>query len=209
MGMADALFSKTQQQVLGLLYGQPDRDFYTNEIIKLSRSGTGAVQRELAKLVEAGIITVKEVGNQKRYQANHQLPFYSELRSIIIKTFGITEVIKEALKLLTKKIELAFIYGSIAKGEDTAKSDVDILIVSDEVGYSDFYKQVSKIEYKLDRKINPTFYSQKEWDKKKSEDNHFVKKILVQPKIWLIGGESESRKFKESGKDRPVKVRII
>lgn len=205
MGMANALFSKTQQQVLGLLYGQPDRDFYTNEIIKLSQSGTGAVQRELSKLVDAGIITVREVGNQKRYQANQALPFYSELRSIIVKTFGMAEVIKDALRQWAKKIELAFIYGSIAKGNDTEKSDIDILIVSDEASYSDFYPFIIKMETTLGRKINPIFYSSKEWHKKKSEDNYFVAKILKQPKIWLVEGESESGEFKKSGKDRSVK----
>jgi predicted nucleotidyltransferase len=186
MNLADALFSKTQQQLLGLFYGHLDRDFYTNEIIKLCQSGTGSVQRELSKLTEAGIITVKELGNQKRYQANHDSLFYAELKSIILKSFGLTDVIKDALKPIANKIELAFIYGSIAKGEDTEKSDVDVMIISDEVGYSDFYKLVAKVENKLGRKINPTFYSHAEWGKKK-KDNHFLAKVLKQPKILLIG----------------------
>jgi predicted nucleotidyltransferase len=205
MRLANALFSKTQQQVLGLLYGQPDRDFYTNEIIKLSQSGTGAVQRELSKLAEAGIITVKEVGNQKRYQANRRIPFYPELRSIIVKTFGIADVIKEAIKPLTKKINLAFIYGSIAKGEDTEKSDIDVMIVSDKVGYSDFYKVILNAENKLGRKINPTFYTKTEWAKKRS-DNHFVAKIIKQPMIMLITDEHESKQFEEFRKDRAIKT---
>ena len=112
MTISDALFSKVRQRVLGLLYGQPDSDFHTNEIIRLTDSGTGAVQRELESLTGAGSIIVKQVGNQKRYQANRDTPFFVELRSIVLKTFGLADVLRKTLKPIAKQIHLAFIYGS-------------------------------------------------------------------------------------------------
>ena len=197
--LSNALFSKTQQQVLGLLYGQPDSDFYTNEIIRITQSGTGSVQRELAKLSAAELITVKQVGNQKRYQANHASPFFSELRGIILKTFGLADVVREALSTQAKNIDLAFIYGSIAKQEDTAKSDIDLMIISNKLTYSATFKMLNAAEEKLGRKINPTFYSTQEWVKKKNENNHFITQLINQPKIFLIGTQDELNKLGESG----------
>ena len=187
VSLSNVLFSKAQQHVLGLLYGQPDIDFYTNEIIRLTKIGTGAVQRELAKLTAAGLITVRQLGNQKRYQANRLTPFFAELRGIVLKTFGMADVIRAALSPLAGKIDFAFIYGSIAKQEDTANSDIDLMIISDNLTYADFFKLVEKTESQLGRKINPTFYSSSEWTRKNKQTNNFVVQILKQPKIFLIG----------------------
>ncbi len=193
---SNALFTKVQQQVLGLLYGQPDTDFYTNEIIRLTKSGTGAVQRELAKLTSAGLVIVKQIGNQKHYQANQATPFFSELRGIVIKTFGLADVIRDALNPVTKKIYFAFIYGSIAKQEDTAESDIDLMIITDKLTYSDLFKLLGKTESQLGRKINPTFYSPDEWTRKYVEGNNFINQLLKKPKIFLIGTEDEFREFR-------------
>lgn len=189
--LTNVLFSKIQQQLLGLLYGQPDRDFYTNEIIRFCNVGTGAVQRELARLTGAGLILVKQVGNQKRYQANTAMPFFSELRSIVIKTFGLANTLKAALEPLSNQIDVAFIYGSIAKQEDTASSDIDVMVITNDLSYSDFFKLISPAENKLHRKINPTIYSNNEWSRKVEEENHFVIQIISQPKIFLIGTEDD------------------
>jgi len=196
ISLADALFSKVQQNVLGLLYGQPDSDFHTNEIIRLTQSGTGAVQRELAKLTAVGLLIVKQVGNQKRYQANRATPLFSELRSIVLKTFGLADVIREVLSPLTQQIHLAFIYGSIAKQVDTASSDIDLMLISDNLTYAEIFQLLESAETKLGRKINPTFYSSAEWTRKYQERNNFVTQILKQPKIFLIGTEDEFAKFK-------------
>lgn len=196
INISDALFSKAQQRVLGLLYGQPDTDFYTNEIIRLSDSGTGAVQRELEKLTAAGIITVKKVGNQKRYQANSNSPFFAELRGIILKTFGLADVLQEALKPIMKKIHIAFIYGSIAKQEDTATSDIDLMLIGNNITYADIFGLLEKAESQLGRKINPTFYSQLDWVKKIKKDNNFVSTIIRNPKIFLKGTEDELAKLR-------------
>lgn len=193
--MSDALFSKVQQHVLGLLYGQPDSDFHTNEIIRLTQSGTGAVQRELTKLTAAGLLTVKQVGNQKRYQANRGTPLFYELRSITLKTFGLADVIREALNPLIQQIHLAFIYGSIAKQTDTASSDIDLMLISDNLTYAEIFQLLESTETKLGRKINPTFYSPSEWARKYKEHNNFITQIRKQPKIFLIGTEDELAKF--------------
>lgn len=196
INLSDALFSKVQQHVLGLLYGQPDSDFHTNEIIRFTKSGTGAVQRELAKLTAAGLLIVTKVGNQKRYQANRATPLFSELRNIILKTFGLADVIREALSPLMQQIHFAFIYGSIAKQTDTASSDIDLMLISDNLTYAEIFKLLENAEVKLCRKINPTFYSLSEWTHKYKERNNFINQILKQPKIFLMGTEDEFAKFR-------------
>src|SRR5437667_8011461 len=122
-GLADALFAKVQQRVLAVLFGNPGRSFYANEIIGLAGSGTGAVQRELARLEASGLVTVTRIGQQKHYQANATSPVFEELRALVLKTFGLTEVLRAALEPSSPSIRAAFVYGSIAKGKDTAASD--------------------------------------------------------------------------------------
>jgi predicted nucleotidyltransferase len=206
INISNVLFSKTQRQVLGLLYGQPERDFYTNEIIRFCDTGTGAVQRELLKLSSAGIITVTQMGNQKRYQANTTIPVFSELRGIILKTFGLADVLKAMLNPVHSKIDVAFIYGSIAKQQDTATSDIDIMLITNVLTYTDFFKLSAKTEIKLNRKINPTFHTRQEWTKKVNEENHFVSQVLKQPKIFLIGTLDELKAIGKSGEDRQHKA---
>jgi len=189
--LSNALFSKARQNVLALLYGQPDRSFHTNEIIRLTRSGTGAIQRELDKLSSVGLITAEAIGNQKRYTANRTSPLFSELRGIVLKTFGLADVLQEALSPITSEIHIAFIYGSIAKQEDTAYSDIDLMLVSDNLTYADLFKLLEEAQVKLGRSIHPTFYSLSEWKRKRGADNHFLNQIMAQPKIFLIGTEDE------------------
>src|SRR3989338_1446946 len=129
ISLSDTLFSKVRQRVLALFFNHPDRDFHTNEIIRLTNSGTGAVQRELATLSKTGIILVKQLGNQKRYHVNHSAPIFHELLNIVSKTFGLTDHLREILEPLTATISFAFIYGSIAKQADTASSDIDIMVI--------------------------------------------------------------------------------
>lgn len=190
-GTLDALFSKVRQRVLSILYGQPDCAFYTNEIIRLTQSGTGAVQRELEKLTAAELVIVTQVGNQKLYQANPNSPLFKDLRAIVIKSFGLADVIKEVLRVLADKISFAFIYGSIAKQEDTAKSDIDLMIIGNNLSYGEIFQLVTEPEKKLGRKINPTLYSVSQWKHQVSRDNNFIKKVIKQPKIFIIGTEED------------------
>jgi predicted nucleotidyltransferase len=190
-GMADALFSKVQQRVLGVLFGRPDRSFYANEIIGLARSGTGAVQRELLRLEAAGLIRAKRVGKQKHYQANAQSPLFGELRGLALKTFGLADVLRAALEPVAADIRAAFVYGSIAKGEDRADSDVDVLVVSDGIAYGDLYAALEPASARLGRKVAPTLYSKDELRKRLKQQNSFLVRVLSQPKLWLIGGEDD------------------
>src|SRR5262245_52280294 len=158
-GLADALFARVQQRVLGVLFGNPGRSFYANEIIRLARSGTGAVQRELAQLEAAGLVTVKRVGNQKHYQANADAPVFQELRALILKTFGLADVLRAALAPLSHSIRAAFVYGSIAKRQESASSDVDLMVISDSLSYADLFTALEESSSRLGRKISPTMYS--------------------------------------------------
>ena len=194
---SDVLFTKVQKLVLKLLYLSPHADFNTNSIIRATNSGTGAVQRELGKLTSAGLITVKKFGNQKRYQANQNLPYFLELRSIIIKTFGLANILSKQLKLsLENKIQIAFIYGSFAKQTDTQNSDVDIMLIGDDLTYIDLFHELKETEISLGHKINPTCYTALEWKKKYKTDNHFIRRVTDQPKIFLIGTEDEFKKLR-------------
>lgn len=201
MGMktntSNILFTKVQQSVLKLLYLNTDCDYFTNEIIRLTESGVGAVQRELKKLTDAGLIIVKQVGNQKRYQANRDLPYFLELRSIIIKTFGLTEVLRNELELLLPdQLKLAFIYGSFSKQTDAATSDIDLMLIGDDLTYAEIFKLIENAEKILNRKISPTFYTPQEWIRKRKEGSHFINQVIEQPKIFVIGTEDELKKLR-------------
>ena len=187
--VADALFSKGQQRVLAVLFGNPGRSFYASEIIALASSGTGAVQRELARLESAGLVTVRRVGNQKHYQANPEAPVFEELRGVVLKTSGLADVLRVALGPLTSDIRAAFVYGSIARREDTAGSDIDLLVISDMLTYAELFTVLEKATGQLGRRVNPTVYTSAELARRIRQGNAFVREVLAQPKIWLIGGE--------------------
>ena len=186
-GIADALFTKVQQRVLAVLFGNPGRSFYANEVIALADSGTGAVQRELAGLEAAGLVTVTRVGNQKHYQANAAAPVFEELRGLMLKTSGLADVLRGALAPLETQISAAFVYGSVAKRQDTAKSDIDLMVVSDSLSYADLFAVLEEATKQLGRTVNPTVYSRQELDKRVREDNAFIKRVLERPKLWLMG----------------------
>ncbi len=188
-GLADALFSKVQQRVLGVLFGNPGRSFYATEIIRLARSGTGAVQRELARLQGSGLVTAKQVGRQKHYQANAESPLFEELRRLSLKTFGMADVLRSALEPLAAGIQAAFVYGSIAKGTDTSSSDIDVLVISDQLTYADLFGALETASVELGRKVAPTLYSLEELKERERNGNAFVARVLSQPKVWLIGDE--------------------
>ena len=191
--IADALFSKVRQRVLGVLFGAPNTSFYTNELIGLVQSGAGAVQRELADLADAGLLTVRKQGNQKHFQANSASPVFAEMRSLVLKTMGLADVLRAALAPLAPQIGQAFVFGSIAKQQDTAESDVDLLVVSDTLGYGDVFAAVEGATHTLGRPINPAMYTAADFHARLQGDNAFIKRVMEQPKIWLIGqGESAS-----------------
>lgn len=183
--IGNVLFTKTQQKVLGLLYGQPYTSFYLNEIVRLSDIGRGTIKRELERMTASGIIIQKRIGNQNHYQANESCPVYQELLGIVRKTFGIADVIKTALTPIFDRILFAFIYGSIAKSEDSSKSDIDLLVVSDKLTYSEVMERLIEVEGSLGRVVNPTIYDLNQIKQKLKQDNAFVARIIEQPKIWI------------------------
>lgn len=189
------MFSKTQQHVLALLFGQPERSFYAKEIVRHAGVGIGTVQRELEKLAGAGLLTVSWVGNQKHYQPNAQSPIYAELRGIVLKTFGLADVLRAALAPLAQRIEVAFIYGSVAKGTDTANSDIDVLLVAVELSYTEVVSVFAEPERWLGRTVNPTIYTPLEFARKRGEDNAFVNRVIEQPRIMLLGADDDVKRI--------------
>jgi len=187
--LSDALFSRTQQRLFGLLFGQPERSFYATELIGLTGAGSGAVQRELARLAESGLVTVRAVGKQKHFQANPKSPVYAELCAIVRKTVGLAQPLREALLPLAPQIHAAFVYGSVAKRRDTAASDVDLMLVSDSLSYGDVFAALEAASTTLGRTVNPTILTRREIKKRVEQDSAFVKRVLSQPKMWLIGTE--------------------
>jgi len=189
--LADALFPKVRQRILAVLFGAPDRSFYANEVIALAASGTGAVQRELASLAESGLLTVSKQGNQKHYQANANTPVFTELRALVLKTMGLADVLRNALSPLAAQIDFAFVYGSVARQQDTAQSDVDVMIISANLAYGEVFGALESAAVSLGRRVNPTLYTPLDWDKRVAQDSAFVTRVLQQPKIWLIGNEEQ------------------
>jgi len=187
--LADALFTTTQQRVMAFLFGQPERSFFATELIGLAGGGSGGVQRELARLAQSGLVTVTRVGTQKHYQANPQSPIFAELCAIVRKTVGLAEPLREALAPLAAHISAAFVYGSVAKRADTATSDIDLMVISDSLSYADLFATLEEAATRLGRSINPTVYTHKELAKRIKQDNAFVKRVLAQPKLWVIGEE--------------------
>ncbi len=188
---ADTLFSKTQQRVLALLFGQSQRSFYANEIITFAAMGSGAVQRELAKLVKSALVTVKKVGNQKHYQANHQAPIFDELRSIVMKTFGVADVLRVALQAHWPQIELAFVYGSMAKGSEQAHSDIDLMVIGEQISNAALLDALQPLQQQLGRTVNPTLYTPAEFIQRVRDGKSFIVRVLEQPKIFVKGREDE------------------
>lgn len=191
-GLTGALFSPVQQRVLGLLFGQPRRRFQSAELIRLAESGTGAVHRQLQRLEAAGWITATRMGNQKYYQANAECPAFEELRSLIAKTAGLVEPLRRALVPLAERIALAFVYGSIAKGNDTATSDIDLLVVSDDVAYPEIYEVLRVAEAELGRSINPIVLTVREWRTRLAQTDSFAARIAEQARLFVIGAEDDA-----------------
>ena len=194
--LCSGLFGKTRQAVLALLYGQVDKSFYTKQILDGVKIGRGTVQRELKNLTDTGIIIREVQGKQVYYRANTQCPIFDELKSIVRKTFGVADVIRQSLAINTDKIRVAFIFGSVARSTDDRRSDIDLMLVG-KISFGDVVSLLTPVEQKLGREVNPVVYSIAEFKKKVKEDHHFVKTVLEEEKIFVIGDEDELRKLAE------------
>lgn len=185
-GVGAALFTKAQQKLLALFFGQPDKSFYLNEVVRLADMGKGAITRELTRLCESGLLVVSKQGNQNHYQANKASPIFNELASIVIKTFGVAGVLQAALTTLLPQLEQAFVYGSFAKSEDHADSDVDVMLVGDDLSYSEIMQLLEPAEVQLQRSVNPTVYSPAEFAGRLVDGQNFLTKVMAQPRIDLL-----------------------
>ena len=185
--IADALFSLTQQRVLSLLFGQPDREFFVSELIALADCGRGSVQRELVKLAGSGLTVVSQVGNRKYYRANSESPLFDEICGIVRKTIGVEESIRAALSPLMDTLKLALIFGSVARRVDSTASDIDLLLVSDEIELEMVYEALTPAEEQIDRRVAPILYTSDEFRHRRSQKFSFVTRVLEKPYVILMG----------------------
>ncbi|VVO05502.1 transcriptional regulator [Pseudomonas fluorescens] len=203
LSLSEALFTTTQQKVLGLLFGKPDQSFYANEIARWAQVGKGSLMRELDRLQRAGVLTLIRQGNQTHYQANPDCPIYAELLGIARKTFGIAEPLRQALQPFAEQITWAFVYGSIAKDQANASSDIDLMLIGEGLHYSEMMERLMPLEEQLGRVLSPTLYTPGDWAAKLAADNSFVVRVAQQNKINLMGEnplESKDGQQRESGK---------
>ncbi|MEW5825580.1 MAG: nucleotidyltransferase domain-containing protein [Candidatus Bipolaricaulota bacterium] len=185
-----ALFGKTRLAVLTLLYGHAQRRFYLTEILRRTGAGRGAVQRELARLTHAGLLTRTPDGQQVYFQANEMAPAFEELRGLIRKTSGVVDVLRAALEPLADRIDAAAVYGSMARGDETAASDVDLLVIGD-VSLFDIVSATAHVRDALGRELNPTVFATNEFRERRRTGEHFVASVLRSPKLQLIGDLDE------------------
>ena len=207
-GLADLLFGRTRGAILALLYGHADQTFYTRQIAREVDASIGAVQRELENLSKVGLIVRNSLGSQVFYQANRSAPIFKDLQALINKTVGVFSVLRSALQPLSKRIVVAFVYGSVAREEETAQSDVDLMIVG-KATLDEILSRLSTVEKSIGRPINATVYSVEEFKSKLASGNHFLTAVLKGQKEFLLGDEDELRKvggvrLAKAGADQPA-----
>ena len=192
--LSSVLFNKTRRGLLALLYGRTDESFYVNQIMQSLGSGSGAVQRELRLMTESGIVLRTRTGNMVYYQANAKCPIFNELKNIVRKTFGVADIIRESLATASDKIRVAFIFGSVAGSTDNRASDIDIMIIGD-ITFDEVSSAVSQAEETIQREINPVVYPVAEFRRKIKDNQHFLKTVLEDEKIFIIGDDGELTKL--------------
>lgn len=197
--LASALFGKSMRAILATLYGRPDQEFYLRELARVAGSTASSLQRDLAALVGAGIVLRASRGHQVYFRANRACPVFDELRGLVVKTFGIAEVLTQALQPLSQGIDVAFVYGSVARGEERAASDIDLFVVG-EVSFGDLIEALAPTQRKLGREINPTVFAPAELAGKARESDHFVTTVLAEEKLFVIGGENELESVARKGR---------
>ena len=191
MSIATALFSESQSRVFRWLFGQPARTFHLSELRRLTGLGSASLQRELNRLTEAGLVQSERIGNLRCFQANPQSPVYSELVGLTRKTIGMEPLLREALLPLLPRLKAAWIFGSVAKQTDTSQSDIDIMLIGENLLLGDILVHLTPLETQLGRKINPTCYSPADFERRRAEPDSFVNRILSQPILPLIGNVNE------------------
>lgn len=191
MSVFSALFTHSQSRLFIWLFGQPERAFHLNELRRLTGLGSASLQRELNRLAAAGLIDSQPVANMRRFQANAQSPVFAELVALTRKTLGTVPVLRDALLPLMPDLQVAWVYGSVAKQTDTARSDIDVMLVGRNLSLSNVLACLAPAEAQLGRKINPGIYSLEEFERRRAEPDSFVNRVLSQPTLALIGDAHE------------------
>ena len=185
MSLASALFTDRQARIFKWLFGQPGRSFYLNELLRLTQLGSASLQKELKRLTDAGILLSERRGNLRMFQANPDSNVFSELVSLTRKVVGLEVLLHEALQPLQDKLNGAWIYGSVAKQTDTSASDVDLMLVGNDLTLGEVLQCVEPVERELGRVVNPTCYTVQEFKRRKADPDSFVSKVLQQPRLIL------------------------
>ncbi len=188
--LSPALFGQTRRAILALLYGHPDQAYYLRQLVRSAGVGLGAAQREVKRLSDAGIIRRTVSGHQVFYQANPDCPVFGELKGLMVKTTGVADVLRAALAPLAAQIQLAFIYGSVARLAQRSGSDVDVMVVG-EPTFGEVVSALAGAQETLAREINPSVYSPAEFRSKLKAGHHFLTTVLEGEKVFLIGDEHE------------------
>jgi predicted nucleotidyltransferase len=186
------LLGRTRLAILALLLDNPERRLYLRQIVRLTGAAQGGVQRELAFLVRAGILSKTREGNLAYFQANRTAPIYEELRGLVRKTAGIPELLRAALLPHAPSIARAFVYGSVARGEEGAASDIDLMVIGD-VAFFDVVAAVSPMQTRLGREINPTVFDSADYARRLRAKDPFLTRVEKQPRIDLLGGDDDAR----------------
>jgi predicted nucleotidyltransferase len=190
VSLTELLFSTYRRQVLGLLLLRPDEQFHVREIARQTGVSPGTLHRELRQLADAGLLLRDAVGNQVRYRANRECPIFEELAGIFRKTTGLADVLRTNLRQLGNRIEIAFIFGSVAQGKEQAGSDIDLFIIG-EVSFTDAVQALAADQESLGREINPVVMTRAQVAKKIAASDRFITRILDEPKIFLTGGKDD------------------
>jgi predicted nucleotidyltransferase len=204
--LASALFGKSMQAILATLFGRPDEEFYLRELARAAATTPSSLQRDLAALVRAGIVLRTTRGHQVYFRANRACPVFAELHGLVVKTFGLVDVLRQALQPISGRIDAAFVYGSVARGEDRAASDIDLFVVG-EATFGEVIEALASAQSKLAREINPTVFGRQELAEKAREGNHFVGTVLDDRKLFVIEGDNELEGV--VGKGRAADAQVI
>jgi len=188
--LSETLFGRTRGAVLSILYGHVGKGFYLRQLARLTNIALGPVQREIRQLVEAGLVSKKTIGTQTLYSANRESPVFREIKGLVTKTVGMHDVVAEALSSLRDEINLAFVYGSVARSREREHSDVDVMVVGN-VDFDAIVEKLRDAEKTLNREINPTVYTIREFSKKLR--GNFLKTVLAEKKLFIIGDEDDLR----------------
>ena len=202
---AAVLFGSTRRRVLGWLLGHPDEAFYLRELVRQVGGAVGAVQRELELLTASGLVRREVRGKQVYFQANQKAAIFPELQGLFAKTVGLVDILRESLMPLADRMRAAFVFGSAARGELHASSDVDLLVVGD-VLFGDVITAIQGAEKRLGRDVNPTVFSEEEFRTKVQSKHHFVTSVLGQPKMFVLGedGDLRQKRAKQTVQESPA-----